>query len=133
MFFSKKKQIFLKKKRVSKLSVFENGHFWLCPHIRLSKRTSPSKFQKKMHGLCFSKKKHIVFSRLTPTTLRATVCASTKNKEKNACRLNPKILLLRFRDKKQFIFLVSITLLKRSVLLFVIRALHFKENIFFVC
>ena len=72
-----------------------------------------------------------MFSRLTPTTLRATVCASTKNKEKNACRLNPKILLLRFRDKKQFIFLVSITLLKCSVLLFVIRALHFKENIFF--
>ena len=40
-FFVSKKNIFLKKKRVSKLSVSENGHFWLCPHIRLSSRTPP--------------------------------------------------------------------------------------------
>ena len=33
--------VFFQKKRVSKLSVFENGHFWLCPHMRLSSRTPP--------------------------------------------------------------------------------------------
>ena len=36
MFFS-----FFQKKRVSKLSVFENGHFWLCPQISITLWTSP--------------------------------------------------------------------------------------------
>ena len=39
VFFQKK--YFFQKKKVSKLSVFENGHFWLCPQISLTKRTPP--------------------------------------------------------------------------------------------
>jgi hypothetical protein len=34
-----KKKIFFSKKRVSKLSVFENGHFWLCQQISITLRT----------------------------------------------------------------------------------------------
>ena len=41
IFFLKNKY-FSQKIRVSKLSVFENGHFWLCPHIRLTSGTSPT-------------------------------------------------------------------------------------------
>jgi len=36
-----KKTYFPQKERVSKLSVFENGHFWLSPHIRLTMWTPP--------------------------------------------------------------------------------------------
>jgi hypothetical protein len=36
-----KTKIFFSKKKVSKLSVFENGYFWLCPQIRFTKQTSP--------------------------------------------------------------------------------------------
>jgi hypothetical protein len=41
--FFKKKHIFSKKKKVSKLSVFENGHFWLYPHFFVFS-TLPKKF-----------------------------------------------------------------------------------------
>ncbi len=59
--FFKKTKYFSQKKRVSKLSVFENGHFWLCPHIRLTSRTFPSPHGNKQKMSIFEPKT-IVFS-----------------------------------------------------------------------